>query len=158
MRLEIYTDVSHNHHHKIGACGYLILIDNKEHKHEIYLIGDITSGEGELFAICLALNYILTLIEVVDIKEIIIKTDYKNLITEINFTKKKYIHFNHLKKQIEEKSIKFEIGYVKGHGQSKCNRKIDKTCRKFLRNHLKETGKDGLPIVIPLPGGKKMIL
>lgn len=153
MRLAVFTDMSQNHIHHIAACGYFILLNEKEIKHDIYLLDKIIHTDyAEIKSICLALEFIfLTLDE--SILYIDIFTDSKNIIKKKNG--KFFVQYKKLIKKFNDKNIQVELKYVKGHSKNKYNNIIDESCRKYLREYLKETGKDKL-IEIPLPGGKKM--
>lgn len=153
MHVVVYSDASMSDIHEIATCGYIIIINGKEVKHDIYILeGVYKSTYAESKAICLGVEYVLE--NIAGVTKITAKTDCKSLVTKWQKNKIFSSDFVLIHERIKNKKINFCFRHVKGHGKDQSNQKIDVSCRKYLRDHLKQNNLAVRKELIPMPGGK----
>jgi ribonuclease HI len=141
-----YTDCSYSMEHRIGACGWVILVDGNMKSHKVILVGNLgTSQEGELFSVVQALQECFL---INGVKSIVANTDCQAVVTASNRKTKKHRmpkKYNELLETLEmirEYGIGVTITHVKAHCQNTMNNLIDKSSRKQLHNFIKTTNQD----------------
>lgn len=140
MNALAYTDASHCHITGLSACSFAVLVDGRMIKHEVVLIANCNrSGDAEVYAACLALQYSFLL---PGVKRIQLNTDYLPL-TWIRRTRRDKKHQNTAEfldtlEIIQDHGIVLSISHVKAHGNDKINNLVDKSSRTQLRKYLKD--------------------
>lgn len=138
MTVIVYSDGSHCPRTKVAACGYVLLVDGKVIKHQVILLGDCSSGDGEFYAAIVGLQeaYLQK-----GVTEIHLYVDYTGVIYFRNGFRAKQKplakEFHETKLMIREDGIELKISHVKGHSTDKYNIKVDTSCRDHLRKYLK---------------------
>lgn len=134
----IYTDASCSQKDQMSSCGYLIFKNEVQIKHEIILMDNMPKiNLAEIKSVSFALQYIFDK-EKENIGDINIKTDHIAIINDKQRqTKQNYKELNESIELLEQIGFKINIEHIKGHSGNKEHNMVDRSCKNFLREHLK---------------------
>lgn len=137
MIVTAYTDGSHRHWERVGACGFVAIVEGRIIKHEVVFIETGSTFICEFIAIINALQYCFLL---KDVTRIIIRTDLRAATyycTRGVKRKKREAYFVtefiDTLDIIREHNIEVSVEYVKAHSNDKYNTFIDSSARTQLR-------------------------